>query len=266
MAGLPQRRLNQFFRSLGQIVLLCREVFLELVRPILPLYISIQLTLEQILFLGIRSLPLILISGIATGSVFALQLGYGLERFGGNIYIPEVVGLALLRELGPVLTGLLLAGRLGSGVTAELSSMAVSEQIEAIRALGTSPIGTLIIPRILACAIVFPILTLLADYIAVLSAMFVSQSQFALEPRFYLSKLFQIVIFVDLGTGLIKALVFGLAIGIISCWRGLFATGGTHGVGIATSSVVVTTSITVLVSDVFLSKLFISLGIYGVSP
>jgi phospholipid/cholesterol/gamma-HCH transport system permease protein len=258
-----QRKLNTFFGSFGQILVLGGAAAGELLHlPVSSAYLF-ELVLEQILGLGIRSMLLVGVTGVATGTVFALQLGYGLERFGGNVYIPTVVGLAILRELGPVLSGLLLAGRIGSGITAELSSMAVTRQLEAVRALGTSPIATLVLPRIIGCLIVFPILTALSDYVAILSAMVVSRGQFGVGMRFFVSKFLQSCSVADLVTGLVKALVFGLGIGFLACWKGIGTTGGTRGVGLSTTQVVVWSSIFILVSDVFMSKFFISAGLFS---
>ena len=258
-----QEKTEGLFGSVGQILLLGRDLLDELVHLSIPFSNLVTLFLEQVMLLGTRSLSLVVVTGVATGTVFALQLGYGLERFGGNLYIPTIVGLSILRELGPVLTGLLLAGRVGSGITAEISSMVVTEQIEAIRALGANPVGSLVVPRVTACVLVFPFLTLISDYVAILSAMLVSKQQFAVEMNFFISKLLQSAFIADMTSGLIKAGFFGLGIGFIATWKGLRASGGTRGVGIATTEVVVLSSIFILVSDVFLSKLFISIGFFS---
>lgn len=258
-----KHRVQGFFEGFGQILLLGANTFDEMLHTPVPRVYVWRLLFEEVLSLGIRSISLVLITGIATGTVFALQLGYGLERFGGNLYIPVVVGLAILRELGPVLTGLLLAGKVGSGITAELSSMAVTRQIEAVRALGSSPIATLVIPRIFGCLLVFPILTLISDYIAILSAMLVARAQFGLDLHFFASKLIQATSVSDLTTGLIKAVVFGFGIGFIGCWKGIRTSGGTRGVGISTTQVVVISSTFILVSDVFMSKLFLSMRLFS---
>jgi phospholipid/cholesterol/gamma-HCH transport system permease protein len=260
-----QQKVQSFFEGIGQILLLGANSVEEVVHTSVPRSYVSRLFFEEVLSLGIRSVSLVVVTGIATGTVFALQLGYGLERFGGNVYIPVVVGLAILRELGPVLTGLLLAGKVGSGITAELSSMAVTRQIEAIRTLGSSPVATLVVPRIFGCMIVFPVLTLISNYVAILSAMIVSRGQFGLDMHFFASKLLQSTSVADLTSGLIKSFIFGLGIGFLGCWKGLRTTGGTRGVGISTTQVVVMSSIFILVSDVFMSKLFLSLRLFTTS-
>lgn len=140
---------------------LVREVLQELFRP--PYYH--RLILDQIYFIGIKSFLLVCVTGLATGSVMALQFGFGLAKFGGTLYVPKITSLSILREMGPVFTSLLVAGRIGSGIAAEVSSMKVTQQIDAIRALGTSPVKKIVIPRLIACMITLPILTLFADYI-----------------------------------------------------------------------------------------------------
>jgi phospholipid/cholesterol/gamma-HCH transport system permease protein len=257
-------KIEGFFGSFGQILILGADAVDELLHMTVSYSYVLRLLLEQVLILGVRSISLVVVTGIATGTVFALQLGYGLERFGGNVYIPSVVGLSILKELGPVLTGLLLAGRIGSGITAELSSMSVTRQIEAVRALGTSPILTLVVPRLVCCILIFPILTLLSDYVAILSAMVVSRGQFGLEMHFFMSKLLQTSYLADLISGLIKSIVFGLGIGFLGCWKGIHTQGGTREVGISTTHVVVASCIFILVSDVFMSKLFLSLRFFTV--
>jgi phospholipid/cholesterol/gamma-HCH transport system permease protein len=192
-----------------------------------------------------------------------LQLGYGLKRFGGNLYIPAIVGISILRELGPILSCLLLAGRIGSGITAEIASMAATEQVEAIRALGSSPFAELVAPRIIACIIVFPVLSLIGDYLGILSAMWMSHQEFGIPYSFFLSKTFEYVHLTDIFGGLAKTVVFGFIIALIATWKGLTTHGGTRGVGIVTTQVVVISSILVLIGDVFMTKLLIEIGWFG---
>lgn len=244
MAFMFARSVNEFFRLI--------------LRP--KQYLT--LTVEQLFYQGTRSIPITVIVGAATGVVFALQLGYGLKRFGGSLYVPQVIGMAMFRELGPTLTSLCLAGRIGAGLTSELASMNVTEQVDAIRAFGTSPVSTLVVPRIFACLIALPILTLLSDYVAIMCSMVISKHEFTIDPAYYLSKTISYVHFADLATGLFKAFVFGFFIALISCYKGLTTRGGTRGVGISTTSVVVTSSAVILVCDVLLSRIFIAMGFY----
>lgn len=239
------------FRSLGGMALLTKQVFKELFVP--PYYFG--LTAEQIVVIGVQSLLLVAITGITSGAVMTLQFGYGLEKFGGKLYIPKVVGLSIIREMGPVFTSLMVAGRMGSGIAAEIGSMKVTQQIDAIRALGTSPIKRIVIPRLLAMIICLPLLTLFADMMGLFSGMLVGL-EIGLGAHFFIEKTFEGLRFNDYWTGTAKTVFFGFFIVIIACYRGLNTEGGTRGVGDSTTWVVVYSSIAIMVGDFFLTKLF----------
>lgn len=247
------KRILAFVRFTGGFAQLCWQVLREMFRP--PYYVG--LTLQQIYLLGIQSFSLVFVSGLATGSVMALQFGYGIARFGGKLYVPKVVALSILREMGPVFTSLLLAGRIGSGITSEVASMKVTQQIDAIRALGTSPIKKIVIPRLLASLVALPILTLFADFIGLFGAMLVAKSELNINAEFFITKTIDTLRMVDLLTGLAKTVVFAFFISMVACYRGLNTEGGTQGVGNSTTWVVVTSSIFILTSDFFLTKFFI---------
>lgn len=240
-------------RFAGGFALLCRQMVAELVRP--PFYH--RLVIEQLYFIGIQSVLLVAVTALATGSVMALQFGHGLQRFGGTLYVPKIVALAIAREMGPVFTSLLVAGRIGSGIASEVASMKVTQQIDAIRALGTSPVKKIVIPRVLACIIALPILTLFADYVGLFGAMLVCASELNINTEFFLSKLVETLRMNDLLTGMAKTLVFAFFISVTACWRGINTEGGTQGVGASTTWVVVTSSIFIMISDFFLTKFFI---------
>jgi phospholipid/cholesterol/gamma-HCH transport system permease protein len=216
-----------------------------------------KLIFQQSYSIGVESLLLVLITGVATGSVMALQFGYGLERFGGTLYVPKITSLSILREMGPVFTSLLVAGRIGSGMASEIASMKVTQQIDAIRALGTSPIQRIVIPRLLACVIALPILTLLADYVGLIGAMLVVKLEFNISYSFFYAKILETITLADLFTGMAKTIVFAFFIAISACWKGLNTEGGTQGVGRTTTWVVVTSSIFIMIADFFLTKFFI---------
>ncbi len=226
--------------------------FRELFRP--PFYP--KLLCDQIFRIGIQSLPLVFITAASTGMVMALQFGLGLEKFGGKLYVPKIVSLSIVRELGPVFTCLMLAARVGAGITSELGSMTVTQQIDAIRALGTSPIKKIVIPRVLACLIAIPILVVFANAIGILGGLIVGMNDLGLDPLFYAQKIFETIILSDYFSGMIKTPVFALFIALIACYFGLNVTGGTQGVGSATTRSVVTSSIFILIGDYFLTKLF----------
>lgn len=216
------------------------------------------LTAEQVVIMGLDSLFLVLITGLATGSVMALQFGYGLEKFGGKYYIPKITSLSILREMGPVFTSLMIAGRVGSGMAAEIGSMAVTQQIDAIRALGTSPIKRIVIPRMLAMLIVLPLLTMIANFVGLFGAMSVA-SDMGIGAHFFWEKFFETLTLNDFWTGTAKTFFFGYFIVIIAAYRGLNTKGGTRGVGDSTTWVVVSASIAIMISDFFLTKLFIQI-------
>ena len=186
----------------------------------------------------------------------ALQFGFGLERFGGKYYVPKVVALSLVRELGPVFTSLMLAGRIGAGITSEIGSMNVTQQIDAIRALGTSPIKKIVIPRVLACLLVLPMLTVIANFIGITGGLIIGATELKLDPLFYYQKVVYTVTVTDFVVGVAKTTFFAAFISLTGCYYGLKTTGGTQGVGLATTKSVVTSSILIVISDFFLTKLF----------
>jgi phospholipid/cholesterol/gamma-HCH transport system permease protein len=237
----------------GGYALLCFQMAREIVRR--PLYLN--LIIDQILFIGVQSLVLVSVTALATGSVMALQFGAGLQKFGGTLYVPKLAALSILREMGPVFTSLLVAGRIGSGIAAEVGSMKVTQQIDAIRALGTSPIKRIVIPRVVASMIALPLLTLLADYIGLFGAMMVSKYELNINTEFFMAKIIETLRIADLFTGMTKTIVFAFFISVTACWKGLNTEGGTQGVGNSTTWVVVTSSIFIMISDFFLTKIFI---------
>jgi len=191
--------------------------------------------------------------------VLALQMGNYLTRFGAKPYAGRILALSMLREMGPVLTALMIGGRVGAGITAELGSMQVTEQIDAMRSLGINPVQKLVLPRLAALMIMLPLLTVLADFVGVMGGLFISVMELDISADFYLNSIIQFIKFQDLFSGLGKTFFFAFFIGIIACYNGLQVTGGADGVGQATTQTVVTTSITTLVSDFFLTKLFLQL-------
>lgn len=242
----------QFFDFLGGSVALAGTTIRSIFKP--PFYF--HLWIEQCYSLGVRSSSLVFITALSTGFVMSLQFGYGLERFGGKLYVPKVVGLSIMRELGPVLSCLMLAGRVGSGIAAEIGSMAVTQQIDAIRALGTDPIKRIVIPRFLAMIIMTPLLTVFADLVGIFGGMFISVFELNIHPDFYFHEALISLKTSDFAVGIAKTFFFGFLIAITSCYYGLKTRGGTQGVGQATNHAVVTSSILIVVFDFVLTKLF----------
>lgn len=255
---------HRMFEKIGQSILallqfaggfglLCLQIARECFYP--PFYF--KLILHQVLKIGVESFLLVAVTALATGSVMALQFGYGVAKFGGKLYIPKVVTLAILREMGPVFTSLLVAGRIGSGIASEVGSMKVTQQIDAIRALGTSPVKRIVIPRLIASLIALPILTLFADYIGLFGAMLVCSKELGINKEYFFHKAIETLRLYDLFTGMAKTLVFAFFIAVTACWKGLNTEGGTQGVGNTTTWVVVASSIFIMISDFFLTKFFI---------
>lgn len=241
-----------FAHELGGVGLLFRQVLRELRRR--PLHLS--LIVEQIFHVGVRSLGLVLITSISTGMVMALQFGLGLEKFGGKLYVPKIVALSIVREMGPVFCSLMLAARVGAGIASEIGSMTVTQQIDAIRALGTSPIKRIVIPRILGCLIALPLLSALGDIFGILGSMGVEVWELGLDPKFCLEKILTTVTITDYMIGIAKTVFFSLFISITACYYGMNVRGGTQGVGTATTVSVVVSSVLILVGDFFLTKAF----------
>jgi phospholipid/cholesterol/gamma-HCH transport system permease protein len=208
--------------------------------------------------IGVGSLNLTNITALFTGMVLALQTAYALSKFGARLYIGEIVALSLVRELGPVLTALMVGGRVGSGITAEIGSMAVTEQVDAIRSMAADPVRKLVVPRVWAIVAMLPVLTILADAMGIFGGMLIGVLQEGLSPVFYLQRTFQVLTLDDVIVGLAKPVVFAFIIGVIGCRNGLAARGGADGVGRATTNTVYAAAIAILVSDFFITKLFLS--------
>jgi phospholipid/cholesterol/gamma-HCH transport system permease protein len=241
-----------FFLFIGGVTMLGYEIYRELLRG--PLYLN--LVAEQVYQLGVKSIPLVFLTAGSIGMVMSLQFGMGLEKFGGKLYVPKLIAATVIREIGPVFTSLLLAGRLGAGIASEIGSMVVTQQIDAIRALGTSPIKKIVIPRVIAMLICVPLLVAFANIVGIAGAMMIASTELGLDPQFYLLKTMDTIKLADYLSGFGKTFFFALFISVPSCYYGLNVTDGTHGVGSATTRAVVTASILVLIGDFFLSKLF----------
>jgi phospholipid/cholesterol/gamma-HCH transport system permease protein len=218
-----------------------------------------RLFLEQLDQVGVRSLSIVNLTALFMGMVLALQLGVFLAKFGAQNFVSRIVGISLLREMAPVLTALMVGGRVGAGITAEIGSMKVTEQVDAIRALGADPVHQLVVPRMTALLVMLPLLTVVADAVGIAGGCLIAVAELGMTAEFYWSSLVQSLVLSDLFSGLGKSVFFAYFIGAIACRNGLAVTGGADGVGRATTATVVAASVTVLVSDFFLSKLFLAL-------
>jgi len=246
----------KIFETLGQLILLTGEIFTCLFtrKPELRAWVI------QFYYLGVNSLSIACITALFTGMVLALQAAFALSSFGAELFVGDLVSLSIVRELGPVLTALLVGGRVGAGITAELGSMKITQQLDAMRAMATNPVYKLVIPRLAACVLCLPILTIIANFLGVMGGMFLAAYELNIEGPFYLARVQQALDLGDIFSGIGKAVFFGFFIGIISCNNGMRVEGGADGVGMATTQTVVTASIVILISDFFLTKFFFMLG------
>lgn len=223
-----------------------------------PYYVSD--VLDQMDVIGVGSLPIVLLTGFFIGAVMVLQTAAQFTRFGQTALTADVVSLALVRELGPSITGLLVAGRNASGIASEIGSMVVTEQVDAMRAMGTDPVRKLVTPRMVATVLMLPLLTAMADFLGLIGGYLVSAFTLRLDPVSFWTRAIDILEFSDLMQGLSKPLVFGFIIATVGCYQGLMVKGGTQGVGRATTQAVVTASVFILVSNFFLTKLMLWLA------
>lgn len=234
---------------------------IEVIKALFKAPFETDLILEQLARGGVDSWSITVLTAVFTGMVMAMQFSIGLEPFGASMYTGKLVSLGIVRELGPVLTALLVGGRVGAGFTAELGTMAVTEQIDAIRCLGASPIRKLVMPRVVAMTFIMPLLTLLADVIGCFGGALITIFEVGVTPAFAVSQMIETVGPSDLIHGLLKSIFFGYFIAILSCWVGMSARGGAESVGQATTTTVVYTSVTILVADFILTRFF--LAVYG---
>ena len=238
-----------FIEESGRIMILFARTIMWLFRP--PLEVkNIARQMEEV---GINSIPVVLIMAIFTGMVLALQSFSGFRRFNAEAFVGTVVALSMVRELGPVLSGLMVSGRVGAGMAAELGTMKVTEQIDALYTLATNPIKYLIVPRFLAAMLVMPVLVILSDIVGILGGYFVSVHLLGTNPVTYMKRTWDYMNLEDVYIGLFKACVFGIVIATISCYQGFYTQGGAEGVGKATTRAVVLSSLTILVSNYFIT-------------
>src|SRR5262245_1755625 len=217
-----------------------------------------RLWVEQLEHLGVQSLTITNVTLLFTGMVLAVQTAYSLASYGGQAFVGNLLGLSIVRELGPVLTALMVAGRVGAGITAEIGSMTVTEQVDALRVLAASPVKKLVVPRVGALVVALPLLTVLADAVGLFGGMTMAVSEVGQSRAYFINHVLLAVTMQDVMSGIGKTFFFAFFIGIIACYNGLTATGGADGVGKATTNTVVSASISIIVSDFFLTKMFLT--------
>lgn len=244
------RVIEDFFREVGRFFVLFGRMLVWTVRPPWDL----PELMRQMVRVGVAGTPVVLLTALFTGAVMALQTFSTLRRVNAEAYVGTLVALSMVRELGCVLSALVLAGRSGSAMGAELGTMRVTEQIDALEVLATDPVQYLVVPRVWATTLMLPLLVGLADVVGIVGGYFVAVVLMGANPVSYIENTFQFMDASDVTSGLIKAAVFGLLIALIGCQQGYHARGGAEGVGRATTRSVVLASMAILISDFFLTK------------
>jgi phospholipid/cholesterol/gamma-HCH transport system permease protein len=253
---------NNFFRSIfspgvsflketGSIgMLLIQSLYWSFKRPFKFDYIF-----KQMEFIGVNSLSVVIITGVFTGMVLALQSYYGFKKFGAEGLVGTTVALSMTRELGPVLTSLMVTGRAGSAMAAELGTMRVTEQIDALTVMALNPIKYLVVPRVIASFFMLPILTIISDFVGMVGGYLVGVKLLGINEGAFVNKMAKYLELEDIYNGLVKAAFFGLILSVISCYKGFYTSGGAEGVGRSTTEAVVVSSVTILISDYVLTSL-----------
>ena len=213
----------------------------------------------QMDIIGVGSLPIVILTGFFSGLVITMQMSRALAQYGATGQVGSIVAITLVRELGPVLTALLVAGRNASGIASELGSMKVTEQIDAMRALGTDPIQKLVTPRMIATCVMLPMLTIISDFVGMTGGYVIASLQLGITTSQYWKTAYQALEYNDIAQGLLKPFCFAFVISLVGCFYGLRTTGGTQGVGRATTKAVVIASVWVFVMTSFLTRIFVNL-------
>jgi phospholipid/cholesterol/gamma-HCH transport system permease protein len=246
---------KDFALAVQEYTLLAAQSLLNFFRR--PLYMGDML--QQADLIGVGSLPIVVLTGLSVGALLALNAASTLQQFGGITLIGRLVSIGMVTELGPLITGLMVAGRNASGMASEIGSMIVTEQIDAMRALGTDPTKKLITPRIGATAFMLFFLTIIADLLGFIGGYAVAHLLFGVDTEQYWTSVWQNLVFRDVFTGLIKPVLFGLIISTVGCYYGMSTKGGTQGVGRATTQAVVASSVLILLVDFFATKLIFAI-------
>jgi phospholipid/cholesterol/gamma-HCH transport system permease protein len=253
--SLIMKRMKASLAYVGGATTLLFEALLSAVKP--PYRFGA--ILQEIEAIGIQSLTVVNVIAFFTGMVLALQTAYALSRFGAKSFIGVVVAMSLVREIGPVFTGIMVAGRVGSGIAAEIGTMKVTEQIDAIRVMGANPVKTLVMPKLIAAIVSLPLLTIVADCLGIIGGLIISVMEIQVSAYYYFTTILDSIALQDVASGVGKTFFFGLIIAVIGCHEGMSTSGGTVGVGRATTTTVVVSSILILISDFFLTKIFLTL-------
>ncbi len=245
------RSIFSALEEMGRMLLLFLSVVAWAVRP--PF--KMRLIVKQMEFVGVKSIFVVVLTGLFTGMVMTLQICYGFRMFSAETLVGSTVALAMARELGPVLTALMVTARAGSAMAAELGTMRVTEQIDALYVMAANPVKTLIVPRVIAGITMLPVLTVVSVFVGVVGAYFVGVPILDINKGMFMKNMTTFVQLSDIYNGLVKAAFFGLILSFVGCYKGFNTTGGAEGVGKATTEAVVIAAITILISDYFLTAL-----------
>lgn len=247
----PFLHLTGLVKGLGSL----GSMFLETIYQTFRKPIKLNYIFKQMEFIGVNSSAIVIITGVFTGMVLALQSYHGFRKFGGEGLVGATVALSMTRELGPVLTSLMVTGRAGSAMAAELGTMRVTEQIDALTVMALNPIKYLVVPRVIASFIMLPVLTIIADFVGIIGGYIVGVKLLGINEGAFINKIIKHLDLDDIYNGLIKAACFGIIFSMISCYKGFYTSGGAEGVGRSTTEAVVISSVSILVSDYVLTSL-----------
>jgi phospholipid/cholesterol/gamma-HCH transport system permease protein len=241
-----------FIRYIGEISILGVRSF---VHVFIPPY-KLKRVFEQMYKIGVASLPVVFLTSMFTGMVLALQSAYQLQQMSAQMYVSRLVAISMTRELGPVLTALVVAGRVGASITAEVGTMNVTEQIDALETLAENPIRYLVVPRLVALLAMLPILTVYSDILGILGGYIIGAGKLGITPTLYMNETYDALVYKDIFTGLLKSVVFAFIICIVACHEGFKTRGGAEGVGRSTTLSVVTSFILIIAADCLLTAIF----------
>ena len=257
-ADMPRQIISSFLEGLGQAASMTAETFWWILKG----DISVKNTVSQMVEMGWRSLPIITLTSFFTGMVLALQVGSATTNlFNEPVYVGTITGFSLVIELGPVLTAIVITGRVGAAITAEIGTMKVTEQLDALYTLGTNPVKYLAVPRFLACFFMLPLLTAIASIIGIYGGLLVTITSWDVSPAVYWADVLDYMVIGTFLHGFIKSFFFALIVVIVACHKGFTTEGGAEGVGKATTSSVMNSMVLILVSDYFLTSLLVALNI-----
>jgi len=259
MLGVTGRKAILFLQHISNFSFLIRDAFYwTFVAPFIGKKVSWQSTVTQMVRVGVESIPIVTIITFAVGLIIAMQSAYQLERFGASIYVADLVAVSITRELGPLITAIILTGRSGSAIAAELGTMKVAEEIDALQTMGINPIRFLIVPRFLALAVMVPCLTLIADLMGITGGCVLATTALNIDFTRFFMQTAKALVLKDLITGLVKSFFFALIIAGIGCYQGSIAKGGAEGVGKATTQSVVASIFLIILADMLFTALFYS--------